>query len=61
MNHHEFPTNFPRMVAHARLFHQQKARQTAISEFYAAMNNGLYNKVLLYLPEGGSGSMLYQI
>lgn len=49
------------MVIHARLLHQRKARQTTISEFNAAMNNGLYDKVLLYIPEGESGSMLYPI
>lgn len=37
-----------------------KSRQTTISEFNTAMNSGKYEKTLSYLPESGSGSMLYQ-
>lgn len=38
-----------------------KSRQTTISDFNEAMNSGQYDKNLSYLPENGSGSMLYQI
>ncbi len=37
-----------------------KSRQTTLSEFNTAMNSGKYEKTLSYLPESGSGSMLYQ-
>lgn len=37
-----------------------KSRSETISEFNAAMNSGQYNTELSYLPESGSGSMLYQ-
>lgn len=38
-----------------------KSRLETISDFNAAMNSGLYDKELSYLPEKGSGSMLYKI
>ena len=37
-----------------------KSRSETISEFNAAMNSGQYDTELSYLPESGSGSMLYQ-
>lgn len=38
-----------------------KSRLETISDFNAAMNSGQYDKGFSYLPEKGSGSMLYQI
>lgn len=37
-----------------------KSRSEKISEFNTAMNSGQYDSELSYLPESGSGSMLYQ-
>ena len=57
MNHHEFSTN----DSTRKVIPSTKSRQTIISEFNAVLNSGLYDKALLYLSEGESGSMLYQI